>query len=335
MAIYGIHHFALSVPDMDKALGFYRDVLGFEVVDRGDIEPSPETSAVTELKNPRATGILLKGGWGYVELFEFQNPKPKDNQFFWTLCNEPGVRHFSLFVEDANNAYDYLKDYMLFHREPIEHSVEGEDNVAWTTYGRDPFGNIIEIWQLGGADPQAKAPSKAPMPELSAKTTGAKPKAGILGLHHVALVVDDLPKAMEFYQTHFGFMPVQEGPIEPTEYAEEITQLPKPEADGFEMETDWMYLELWEFKHPVNKGRGTEIECNEYGPTHFSVMVDDCQKEYDRLKKVMRFHSEPIQVGEKSYATYGRDPFGNIIELWQLGPNDPQPFAPRLSPTAS
>lgn len=328
MAVLGIHHFALSVPDMEKALGFYRDVLGFEVVDRAPIEPSEETSAALDLESPRADGVLLKAGWGYVELFEFSHPKPAQHQYFWHDCHELGIRHYSLYVEDAVACYEYLKDHMIFHREPVAHSVEGDDNDAWTTYGRDPFGNIVEIWQLGPADPAPKAPANPPFPQLSSETKGAAAKAGILGLHHVAVVVPDLPKAMEFYGNLFGFVPVQEGPIEPTEYAEQVIQLRQPAADGYEMASDWMYLELWEFKNPKSPEVTSKVYPNDHGFTHFSVMVDDCMAEYERLKSDLDFNAPPLEVGEQSYAAYARDPFGNIIELWQLGPNDPQPFAP-------
>ena len=47
--ILGINHVGISVPDMDKALEFYRDLLGFEQVREAAWEPDTIESAVAEL----------------------------------------------------------------------------------------------------------------------------------------------------------------------------------------------------------------------------------------------------------------------------------------------
>jgi catechol 2,3-dioxygenase-like lactoylglutathione lyase family enzyme len=162
MAILGIHHTALVVPDLEKALEFYCGVLGFEAVQVGPIEPSPTAEAITQLKQPEATSRIVKTGWGYLEIWEFKNPVHPEPQDPDRPCNKYGIAHFSLMVDDCWAEYERLKDLVRFHAEPVSHSVEGPDNVAVTTYGRDPFGNIIEFWQIGKQDPQPFAPEVLP-----------------------------------------------------------------------------------------------------------------------------------------------------------------------------
>ena len=165
MAILGIHHTAIVVPDLQKALDFYCGELGFESVQIGPIDPSPYAEAVTELKEPKALGHIIKSGWGYLEIWEFENPVYPEPQDPGRPCNKPGIAHFSLMVDDCWAEYERLKDKVRFHSEPVEHSVEGGDNPAVTTYGRDPFGNIIEFWQIGPKDPQPFSPEVYPHPQ--------------------------------------------------------------------------------------------------------------------------------------------------------------------------
>jgi len=337
MAVLGIHHAALVVPDLQKALDFYCGVLGFEVVQTGPIEPTTYAEEITQLEKPKAMGKVLKSGWGYLEIWEFENPVDPEEQFFWTPVNTYGIRHICLLVDNAVAAYGYLKDHMIFHGEPVIHSVEGPENEAWTAYGRDPFGNVLELWQIGPKDPKPYAPEVLPHPEVK---TDDKPvsKHGILGIHHIALVVPDLQKAVDFYTDVLGFEKGQYGPIEPSSYAEVHTQLKQPSADSFDLRSGWGYLEIWEYKNPIDpEPQDKNRPCNKFGFAHFSVMVDDCFAEYERLKEHMTFHREPVEhsvEGEDNVAvtTYGRDPFGNIIELWQIGSSDPQPFAPEVIP---
>jgi glyoxylase I family protein len=334
MAIHGIHHFTLVVPDLSLAVEFYRSVLGFALVQELNLENDDDTRRLTGLDHSAARGAMLKAGWGYLRLLEFENKHPQ-HQFFWNPVNKPGWRHFSLITGDAMRFYERTRNDILWHGEPASHSVEGPENEAWADYGRDPFGNVVELWSLGKSDPQPFAPELPPHPvnpgmghELRADTS-----QDVLGIHHPALVTPDLEAAQDFYCGVLGFSSVQDGPIEPTEYAERLTQLPAPRAIGKELKTPWLYLEVWEFLHPVWEGpEEPEVAYNQFGISSICLMVDDCHAEYARLGPHIRFLSAPVSVGSHdnpSWKAVGRDPFGNLLELWQTGPRDPLPFAPQ------
>jgi glyoxylase I family protein len=52
--------------------------------------------------------------------------------------------------------------------------------------------------------------------------------------------------------------------------------------------------------------------------THFALQVDGIDAEYARLKAGgMTFVGDPVDFGVAS-AIYGRDPFGNVIELYEI-----------------
>jgi catechol 2,3-dioxygenase-like lactoylglutathione lyase family enzyme len=332
MAVLGIHHTTIVVPDLEKAVAFYERVLGFVVAQDVAIAANADMTALTGLDNPQAKGVFLKAGWGYLKLLEFTAPHP-DHQYYWTAPNKPGWRHLSLYTGDAMRFYHRTKNDIHWHGEPVSHTVE-EDNEAWTDYGRDPFGNIVELWTQGPRDPQPHAPDVYPHPGVAG--AGADLQADVenevYGLHHAALVFPNLEQGTEYYCELFGLEKVQYGPIEPSEYAERLTQLAKVEAVGWELRSGWSYLEVWEFKNPVHpEPQDPNRPYNKLGMTSTTFMVDNCQGEYERLQDKVRFNTAPVRLGD-GWVAMGRDLYGNLIELWQLGESDPQPFEPAVYP---
>ena len=59
--IIGIHHTAISTLDIDRALRFYRDELGFEEITRGSWEKGTEfADKVADLKDTAVDWIMLR-----------------------------------------------------------------------------------------------------------------------------------------------------------------------------------------------------------------------------------------------------------------------------------
>lgn len=78
-----------------------------------------------------------------------------------------------------------------------------------------------------------------------------------------------------------------------------------------------IYLELWQFVTPQPENRRSR-PCD-FGYPHFALQVDNIQEEYDRLQTHgMEFVGEVVQMKNGSSAIYGRDPSGNIIELYEI-----------------
>ena len=54
-----------------------------------------------------------------------------------------------------------------------------------------------------------------------------------------------------------------------------------------------------------------------HGIAHIALQVTNIHDEFARLSKSgMTFHQEPVDL--ETLCIYGRDPFGNIIELYEV-----------------
>jgi len=139
--IQRVHHIAISTPDLDRLVSFYRDVFGFEVVEEFEWEKGYEAAdQVASLKDSAARAVMLKGGDFHMELFEFQSPQPKSLDPDRSVCDH-GLTHFSFEVTDVQAVYDRLKEAGVhFHCPPVKLG-----DLGTATYGRDPDGNVIEL----------------------------------------------------------------------------------------------------------------------------------------------------------------------------------------------
>lgn len=142
--IRGIHHIALSVPDLKAAEKFYCDGLGFLVVDRYDFGVSEQGDAVMGIKNGAANSIMVRAGNVHLEIFEYTSPPLEPRNELRPVCNY-GYTHIAFDVDDIDAVYKRMLELgVTFHCPP---TPDGEDGVR-VTYGRDPFGNVIEIQQV-------------------------------------------------------------------------------------------------------------------------------------------------------------------------------------------
>lgn len=139
--IVGIHHVAIGVSDFDKALRFYTEGLGMEVVQESEFDRRPAVDQAIGLKDAKARMAMLKGPNAFIELWQYTNPEPRD------LRSRPcdyGYPHFALQVDDIQAEYDRLKEHgMTFVGEVVHFG-----DVSSAIYGRDPCGNIIELYEI-------------------------------------------------------------------------------------------------------------------------------------------------------------------------------------------
>ena len=134
--IKGIHHTALAVPDIDDALAFYCGVLGFEVGMNVDLpdglleEPFGIDRAACRVR------MIHKGGTA-IELFEFGHSEPGEAK---RPVNRVGITHIALASDDVPADVVTLEAAGVV----FNSAVQGESPDQWC-YGRDPFGNVIEV----------------------------------------------------------------------------------------------------------------------------------------------------------------------------------------------
>jgi catechol 2,3-dioxygenase-like lactoylglutathione lyase family enzyme len=111
-------HVALSVRDMEKAIAFYRDIVGMQkVFDREFDEPMARLIGVP---GTQVRIVHMQLGDSVVELFDYRyppgrEPRPDAQQ------SDYGLTHIGFMVEDFWGTYRHLEGHgVQFLGEPVE-----------------------------------------------------------------------------------------------------------------------------------------------------------------------------------------------------------------------
>jgi catechol 2,3-dioxygenase-like lactoylglutathione lyase family enzyme len=141
----------------------------------------------------------------------------------------------------------------------------------------------------------------------------------IKGLNHVGISVSDLQRSVEFYRKVFGLEVTVERRFEGEIY-EKMLGLGGTAGRVALLVGNQMRIELFEFTQPSPKAGDIQRPVCDHGITHFCVEVSDIQAEYLRMTAAgALFHTAPLDFSGLALATYGRDPDGNVFELWERG----------------
>jgi catechol 2,3-dioxygenase-like lactoylglutathione lyase family enzyme len=147
--IVGFHHPGLVVPDLGRASRFYQHALGFEVVKASNWDSSGSNLAekVLGVQDTVANCVTLKGANCFLDLFQFLSPDPVGDPMARRPCDF-GVAHLGFQVTDILAVFDrFVAAGGIVHGGPV---AVGD---GYSIYCRDPFGNVIELMQLGGDEP--------------------------------------------------------------------------------------------------------------------------------------------------------------------------------------
>jgi catechol 2,3-dioxygenase-like lactoylglutathione lyase family enzyme len=138
-----LHHVAMTVPDLDAAATFYRDTLGLAEIRRKSWNDDARMDAILGVPDSAGRVMFLSDGVMGFEFFEFTAPEAGERAAP-TSATQPGWMHVCLRVDDLAAVYASLREKgMSFWTEP---SLGPTGNIA--VYGRDPFGNLIELTQF-------------------------------------------------------------------------------------------------------------------------------------------------------------------------------------------
>jgi glyoxylase I family protein len=140
--IKGIEHVGLSVTNLERSIGFYRDLMGMEVV--RIIEPNPDFPLEKVVGTPGAKARIahLKSEQSMLELFEYQSPDghplPQDH-----TQADIGFIHAGFTSTDVRADYKVLRENGVdFLGDPIEVRPD-----VWVVYFKGPDGEVCEIRQ--------------------------------------------------------------------------------------------------------------------------------------------------------------------------------------------
>lgn len=140
--VRGLDHVSVSCSDIERSLGFYTDVLGIPVMQRGETGDG-ELAAITGTDSAVRFADLNLGDGRVLELLQYltEDARPSTARFF-----DPGSGHISLRVPDAAAAHAALvANGVAVRSEPIKLEEQGYWNGAKLFYASDPDGVTVEI----------------------------------------------------------------------------------------------------------------------------------------------------------------------------------------------
>ncbi|MFO1400649.1 MAG: VOC family protein [Steroidobacteraceae bacterium] len=141
-------HFSFSVPDLDQAIAFWRDIFGFAVEHRFEIAAIP------------AQGAFMTRGGFRLELWQVAGsaPVPEERRAPNSDLKTQGTKHIAFTVPDAQAAIDALvrrgvrvaavqrsfSEPMLPEADPAMDAARSK-RPAVAAFIQDPAGSLIEI----------------------------------------------------------------------------------------------------------------------------------------------------------------------------------------------
>jgi catechol 2,3-dioxygenase-like lactoylglutathione lyase family enzyme len=148
----GVEHIGLTVPDLDVATRFFRDLLGAEVLyDVGPFESPDDWMASHLAVHPRARinkiRVLRTGNGPVLELFEFVAP---DQATKMPRNSDHGGWHLAFYVEDMDAALTALKTHdVAIQSGPVVMTEGPSAGLAWL-YFQAPWGQQLELVSYPG-----------------------------------------------------------------------------------------------------------------------------------------------------------------------------------------
>lgn len=138
-----LRHTGLVVADLDKALHFWRDVLGFQVARQME-ESGPHIDAMMGLQNVRVTTVKLTApDGGMIELLHFHSHPDRP---VWTgTPHSTGFTHVAMTVADLDDSYKKLSSAGVVFKAPPQYSPDGCVKVI---YCEGPEGILLELVEM-------------------------------------------------------------------------------------------------------------------------------------------------------------------------------------------
>lgn len=266
----------LKVEDLKRSLDFYKDIIGFKVLDRKEKEVTLSADGSTPL----------------VTLIQPEDVIKK-------IPRRSGLYHFALLLPDRLHLGLFLKNINDKNYPIIGGSNHG---VSEAIYLQDPDDNGIEVytdidsskWTWKGNQVEMVTEPldyKGLLEETGDNKWNGISKETIIG--HIHLHVDDLDKAREFYIKGLGFDEVMEMGSSALFLS----------SGGYHHHIG---LNTW-------NGRGAEpLPQNSAGMKYYTIKLpskDTINDAMDRLRKL------GFNVMEEDDHFYAKDPSGNFIRL--------------------
>jgi catechol 2,3-dioxygenase-like lactoylglutathione lyase family enzyme len=141
--IKGMHHVAISVTNLERAIAFYTKLLGMELTEPPFPLNGPDLEHIMALSNLNARMCVVGKGSFTMEVFEFAQPRPASKDPNHPVSDH-GITHFGIEVTDIDAMYQRLVAAGVKFHSPVLTFQGG----IKATYGRDLDGNVFELLEM-------------------------------------------------------------------------------------------------------------------------------------------------------------------------------------------
>jgi catechol 2,3-dioxygenase-like lactoylglutathione lyase family enzyme len=150
--LVGLHHTALSTPDVERLAAFYRDHFGFApAFDFAWDETNAAFQRTHAAPQTRGRVVMLERGASRLEIFEYQKPAPRPARGLPGNADH-GICHLAFEVQEIEREVARLRAAGVeFLSEPVAQAT------VKVCYGRDPDGNLFELIEFFDHDVEAAA----------------------------------------------------------------------------------------------------------------------------------------------------------------------------------
>jgi len=148
--IGAVAHVGITVPDMDKAITFYQDVLGLRVIADYTIE-GKGISDMVQVPGAKMRSVFLRNGDDRhgtpVELLHFSDQEGDGGQPYSGVTHN-GITEIAFWVKDMDATYEALSSHGVeFYSKPQSMKLDDSGTLK-VVYCKDPFGTTLELMQM-------------------------------------------------------------------------------------------------------------------------------------------------------------------------------------------
>ena len=137
-----VEHVGLSVSNLERSIGFYRDHLGLQLLRIIEADPALPLGRVVGLPGCLARIAHLTKGQGMLELFEYQRPRGRPIPADRCQCDH-GLIHIGFSSTDVRADHQRLSSAgVRFVSDPVEFRPG-----VWIAYFYGPDGEVCELRQ--------------------------------------------------------------------------------------------------------------------------------------------------------------------------------------------
>jgi len=144
--VQGFNHTGFVVTDLDRAIGFFRDLLGFELLSRAPRDPAL-IGRMTRLPQPGIEIAYLQGPGQRVELIRYATDGIRN--FDQPRVYDDGAAHIALDVDDVDAAVAAAAEHGVL---PVGETITidaGPNQGRKVVYLQSAYGLSLEFIQAG------------------------------------------------------------------------------------------------------------------------------------------------------------------------------------------